>query len=165
MKRRKRLSGKELEALSLNQHEPTKLLRDKVRLHAYNRVPHEVIARILNISMPALRYWYWEELELTEHEILAMAAQNVMALANQTNDLSVALRANETLLRTRSVHWREPKAADPPADALPPAKAEQMTLQQVEAELARIGISPAAGVSDAPAETGAPDPVGTVKPE
>lgn len=166
MKRRKRLSNHELALLSLNQHEPTSVTRAKVRAHSFNRVPHEIIARILNISLPALRYWYWSELELTEHEILAIAAQNVMSLANQTLDLGVALRANETLLRTRSIYWREPKAAEPPADALPVTKVEQMTLQQVEMELARIGIrAAAAGSADAPSDEGAKDPADPAKPE
>jgi hypothetical protein len=159
------MSGRELDALGLNQHEPTPYSRNRVRMHAFNRVAHEIIARILRIPVAALRYHYWEELELTEHEILALAAQNVLALANQTKDLNTALRANETLLRTRSPHWREPRPLDPAPAELPAARLEHMTLEQVEAELARIGIGTVAG-TDQPAAAARPaDPAGQGKPE
>ncbi|UZF92687.1 hypothetical protein [Bosea sp. NBC_00550] len=144
-------------ALGPNQHEPTETTRSVVRAHAYNRVPKEIIARILRIGVEALEYHYKEELELTEYQFLALAARNILALANQTDDLGVALRANEMLLRTRSAHWREPKSIEAPTGQLPSTKVEHMTLEQVEAELARIGIT-AAGRRDEPAGPSPADP-------
>lgn len=135
---RRRKIRRELAALGHERHHPTPTTRAKVRILAFNKNTHETIAAYLSIDVTVLRYWYADELNLSEMEVLAIAAENVIALANQKNDLGVALRANEMMLRARSAAWREPKAADPPAPPVEDIPVQSLTLDQVEKELARL---------------------------
>jgi hypothetical protein len=156
MRRRKRTTTirRELAALGHPPHEPTDALRAQVRILTFNKVSAEAIALVLNIDLGVLRYWYSRELALSETEILAQAAANVLSLASQRTDLGVALRANELLLKTRSATWREPRPAEPERamDAVP---AGTLSLKQVEAELARLDAPRSANGTAAPRE----DPV------
>jgi hypothetical protein len=156
---RRRKIRRELAALGHKPHTPNDQTRAKVRILAFNKTPPEVIANYLSIHVDVLRYWYSRELDLTETEVLAMAAENVLALASQRGDLGVSLRANELVLRTRSRHWREPKAEEPPIAALAETKRpDRLTLEEVEAELARIDAPVGRSADAAPA-------AGTVDPE
>jgi hypothetical protein len=131
---------RELAALGFPEHIPTDALRNQVRMYAFNKVEHETIARVLDIDVGVLRYFYWRELSLTDVEIIARATQNILELAMQRDDRGVALKANELILKSRSSHWREPRAAEPPiADDMNLSKVERLTIEQVERALARIG--------------------------
>jgi hypothetical protein len=149
--RRKRIK-RELAALGHPDHIPTDELRMQVRMYAFNKIEHGTIARVLDIPVGVLEYFYWRELSLTEVEVIARATQNVLELASQRTDLGVALKANEQLLRTRSPHWREPRAAEPPpTDDLQNLRVERLTLAQVERALARLGATTVgAGEGDPP---------------
>jgi hypothetical protein len=140
---RRRTIRRELAALGYNPHTPSDRTRRTVQLMAFNKYPHEMIARYLGIEQTVLRYWYMHELDMTEAEVVAHATENIFRLADQREDDGIALRANELILRTRSPHWREPKASEPekPVEDLP---VETLTLDQVEKELARIDSPPAA---------------------
>jgi hypothetical protein len=148
--RRKRIR-RELAALGLPPHQPTEESRHQVRILAFNRTAEAVIAEIIGVDITVLRYWYAKELDHSEIQILAQAAANMIALAGQKADLSVAYRANELILRTRLPAWREPKPveADPGGEAKP---AVSLTLKEVERELARLRKP-----DDGPAD-GAPPP-------
>ena len=148
---------RELDALVGDVHEPTAALRTKVRLFAFNQTPVHTIARILDIPVMVLRYHYWRELEMTEHEVLAMCAGNLFALANQTQDLGVSLRANLSILSARSAVWREPKAVDPEGTT-PALRADRLTLEQVEAELARLDMERGAHPDPQPRPDDPPGP-------
>jgi hypothetical protein len=136
---RKRIK-RELAALGHPDHIPTDELRNRVRMYAFNKIEHDTIARVLDIDVGVLRYFYWRELSLTDVEVVARATQNVLELAMQRTDLGVALKANELVLKTRSALWREPRAAEPPvSDDMAGVRVERLTLEQVERALARIG--------------------------
>ncbi len=45
-------------------HEPTKVTRDLVKLHAMVGTPQELIAKILDIDSKTLRKWYRRELDI-----------------------------------------------------------------------------------------------------
>jgi hypothetical protein len=109
---------------------PSDEQRARVRTLAYNRVPHERIARFLHCTVEELRFHFQHELELGEDEILALAAANIFRLANQQEDLGVALRANQMLLQTRHAGWREPK---PTAEDSAQKRISQMTTEELEA--------------------------------
>lgn len=156
MRRRRIL--RELAALGYPEHIPDDATRARVRAHAMNRTPHETIAECLEIPVGVLRYYYNRELSLTDAEVLAGATLNMLELATQRKDLGVALRANETILRTRSPVWREPKAVEPAAiDDLVGVNIDRMTLEQVETALARIRGTAARAGADDPAHEGDPD--------
>lgn len=139
---RRRRIRRELAALGHPDHIPTDALRMQVRMYAFNKIEHGTIARVLDIPVGVLEYFYWRELSLTEVEVIARATQNVLELASQRTDLGVALKANEGILRSRSPHWREPRAADPaPAEDLQNVRVERLTLAQVERALARLGAT------------------------
>lgn len=45
-------------------HEPTKVTREVVKLHAMVGTPQDMIAQILNIDIKTLRKWYKRELDI-----------------------------------------------------------------------------------------------------
>jgi hypothetical protein len=151
---RRRRIRQELAALGYEDHIPTDELRNRVRLYVINKVEHEVIARVLDISVGVLRYFYWRELSNTDVEAQARMAQNVLELATQRNDLGVALRASEFFLKAHSPTWREPRAVDPDRQG-EVLRVGRLSLEQVEAALARLGattVAAGAGDPDGPAE-------------
>jgi hypothetical protein len=81
-----------------------------------------------------LAYWFSRELNLSEDFVLAKATAAIFDLANQRNDLGVAFRANELMLKTRSSRWREPRAVE--AEAAKPV--ESMSLIEVDRALAEL---------------------------
>ncbi len=155
------MSGRQLAALGYLPHKPTESTRAQVRVLVINHTPFSMICRIMVLEPEVLRYHYWRELDLAEEELKAMAAANMLALANQRADLGVAMRANELILKSRSAVWREPKQA-PPEDVAKPTRVRNMTLEQVESELARIGSE--TDVPPGAAATGEKHPVGEGEP-
>lgn len=134
---RRKTLRRQLVALGHEPFTPTDLQREMVRTMAFNRVPHERIARIMRLALEELLFHFQRELELGEEEILAQAAANLIRLANQDKDLKVALHANETILRARLAVWREPKAVEPQQTS-ETKRISDMSLEEVEAELARL---------------------------
>lgn len=124
-----------LVALGKEPFTPTAEMRELVRLHAFNGLPHERIAAHLGLELLELRFHFFKELELSNEAILADAARNILELASQRTDLGVAYRANEMILKTRLRVWREPKAAD---EGQLHKKIEHMNLEEVEAEIDRL---------------------------
>jgi hypothetical protein len=140
--RRKRIK-QELAALGFSKcedHIPTDEYRNRVRMYVINKVEHEVIARVLDIPVGVLRYFYWRELSNTDVEAQARMAQNILELATQRNDLGVALRASEFFLKAHSSTWREPRPVDPDRQG-EVLRVGRLTLEQVEQALARIGAT------------------------
>lgn len=153
--RRKRIR-QELAALGYEDHIPTPESRNRVRMYVINKVDPETIARVLDITVGVLRYFYWRELSQTDIEAQARMAQNILELATQRSDLTVALRASEFFLKAHSPTWREPRAVDPSQHNVG-QRVERLTLEQVEQALARLGT---ATVDASPR-----DPEGSRKPE
>jgi hypothetical protein len=144
-----------LVALGHEPFTPSDEMREMVRLFALNGLPHERIAAHFNLDLVELRWHFHRELELSTDEILAEAARNVLELASQRVDLGVALRANERLLTTRLSSWREPKEE---ASQLH-KKVDNMTLEEVEAEIERLErIEARAKASPAEDTQGPPKP-------
>lgn len=154
---------RELAALGQHPHTPTDELRNRVKVLAYNRTPLNMICRLLWLEPETLLYHYHRELDLAETELMAIAASNVIRLANQTADPGVALRANELILKSRSPYWREPRSIDPPQEQQA-KRVTQMSLEQVEKELKRLeGRSD--DVSDRATAESAANPAGAKEPE
>jgi hypothetical protein len=124
---------RELVALGCPPFTPTEEQREQVRVLAFNGVEADRIAAILEIRPIELVYHFRRELDLAEDVILAVAAQAVRELARQRNDLGVAFRANELMLRSRSAKWREPKV-----EAVLNVRPEDMDLVEVEQAIARL---------------------------
>lgn len=124
-----------LVALGKEPFTPTDEMRELVRLFALNGMPHERIASHLDLELIELRFHFRRELELSNDAILADAARNILELASQREDLGVAYRANEMILKTRLKVWREPKQAE---EAQLHKKVENMSLEEVEAEIERL---------------------------
>jgi hypothetical protein len=124
---------RELAALGCPPFAPTDEQRFQVRVLAFNGVPHERIAEIMELRPIELVYHFRRELDLSEDVFLAQATAAIVELATQRNDLGIAFKANELMLRTRSSRWREPKEA---VDSAP--RLEDMSLTQVEAEIAKL---------------------------
>ena len=137
--RRKRIK-QELAALGYEDHIPTDEYRNRVRMYVINKVEHEVIARVLDIPVGVLRYFYWRELSNTDVEAQARMAQNILELATQRNDLGVALRASEFFLKAHSSTWREPRPVDPDRQG-EVLRVGRLSLEQVEQALARLGAT------------------------
>ena len=109
---RHRTIRRQLAALGCPPFEPTDEQRFQVRVLAFNGVEAERIAEILEMRLIELQWHFRRELDLSEDVFLAQAAATVIELAQQRNDLGVALRAASTMLATRSARWREPKAVE-----------------------------------------------------
>lgn len=159
---RDKLLRRQLLALGYPPFHATDEQRFQVRVLAFNGVPIERIAAIMELAEVELLYHFRRELELGEDVILAKAAATVMELSQQRNDLGVALRAAHAMLSARSARWREPK----PTDAEPAGKpVELMNLPEVDnaiADLERRRRGAAAAVdAEAPASDveGQPDGV------
>jgi hypothetical protein len=119
-------------------HEPftaTDEHRRMVRLFLLNGMSEERIAKHLELSLIELRFHFRKELELSNEQIQAECAANMIALANQTVDLGVSYRANELILKTRLKVWREPKQVE---ESQLHKKIENMSLSELEAELERL---------------------------
>lgn len=148
---RQKTMRRQLAALGCPPFEPTEDQKELVRVLAFNGVEHERIAKILEMREIELLYYFRRELDLAEDYVLAKATKAIFELAAQRNDLGVAYRSNELLLRTRSAKWREPKAVEP-EEGRP---VERMTLIEVDraiAELERRRRSTAAAAdAEAPA--------------
>jgi hypothetical protein len=126
---------RQLAALGCPPFEPTEDQRELVRVLAFNGVPAERIAMILELREIEVVYHFRRELDLSEDYVLAKAAKTVMELADQRNDLGVALRAAEAMLRARSPRWREPKAVEAEEAAKP---VEMMSLPEVDRAIAEL---------------------------
>jgi hypothetical protein len=122
-----------LAALGYQPFTPTEEQRELCRVLAFNGVAHDRIAEILEMALIELVWHFRRELDLSEDFVLAKATAAMFDLANQRNDLGVAFRANELMLRTRSPRWREPKVVEA-TDSV--RRIEDMDLGQVEAEIA-----------------------------
>jgi hypothetical protein len=125
---------RQLVALGYQPFTPTDEQRMQVRVLAFNGVPHERIALILELAPLELTYHFARELDLGEDVILAKAAATVMELSQQRNDLGVALRAAHAMLTARSARWREPK----PQDAEQGKPLELMSLSDVDRAIADL---------------------------
>jgi AcrR family transcriptional regulator len=123
-------------ALGEQPFEPTDEQRATVRIMAFNERPLEDIAAQLDISVTALTWYFRNELRLSKDQVANMATRNLLALANQTEDLGIAYKVNELIARTRIPAWREPK--ETPAATNELAEVDHLTLTEVEARLARI---------------------------
>ena len=130
--RRKRIA-RELAALGHPAHQPSDEMRVKVRVLTFNRVPIDIIARIVGLDLLTLKYYYQHELELTDYEVSAAAAANIFELAAQRKDLGVALKANESIMRMKSPAW-----VTPVKDHTELIPIESMTLADVDREIARL---------------------------
>jgi AcrR family transcriptional regulator len=94
----------------------------------------EAMAAALKITTMELRYHFQRELDLGVDVVMAQAAQNIISLANQTEDKGVALRANQAILAPRAKPWREP-----PVEAQVSAgNLDDLTLAEVEAQIERL---------------------------
>lgn len=124
-----------LAALGYQPFVPTEEQRELCKVLAFNGVAHERIAEILEVAPLELVWHFRRELDLAEDYVLAKATSAMFALADQRNDLGVAFRANELMLRTRSARWREPKAVEA-TDSV--RRIEDMDLTQVEAAIAQL---------------------------
>jgi len=143
---------RELAALGCPPFAPTDEQRFQVRVLAFNGVPHERIAEILELRPIELTYHFRRELDLSEDVFLAQATAAIVELASQRNDLGIAFKANELMLRTRSPRWREPKVD---VDSSP--RLEDMSLTQVEAEIAKLEQRRRAAAEPADAEASPAD--------
>jgi hypothetical protein len=133
---RKRTRMRMLAALGKQPFEPTELQREYVRTLAFNDVPHERIAQILELDLIELQFHFQRELELSNDILSASAAKNMLDLAHQREDLGVAFRANELILRSRVKAWREPKQAEDKGE--PMARISDMGLDEVERRIAEL---------------------------
>jgi hypothetical protein len=150
---REKTMRRQLAALGCPPFEPTDEQRELVRVLAFNGVAHERIAEILEIRMLELVYFFRRELSLAEDYVLAHATKAIFDLARQRNDLGVAYKANELMLRTRSPKWREPKAVE--AEEGKPV--ERMNLIEVDRAIAELERRRREHAAAPDAEAPAPD--------
>jgi hypothetical protein len=136
MRKTKKRMRRELAALGHPPYEPTEAMRNRVRVLAFNKTPVEIIAKIVDLDRLILVYYYHRELELTDHQIAAEAASNIMELASQRVDLGVALRANEALMQRASPSWVTPPK--PHGDLL---AVGSMSLEDTDREIARLKLA------------------------
>jgi cell pole-organizing protein PopZ len=108
--------------------------RALVAVLVFNDTPDERIAAILRRTLDDLQYTFARELNFAKDEILAKAAACIIEAAGQKEELGIALRANELILKTHSKAWREPRSEPEPQQK----RISDMTLADVEAEIARI---------------------------
>lgn len=132
---RDKLLRRQLLALGYPPFHATDEQRFQVRVLAFNGVPVERIAAIMELAEVELLYHFRRELELGEDVILAKAAATVMELSQQRNDLGVALKAAHAMLSARSARWREPKPTDAEAVGKP---VELMSLPEVDNAIADL---------------------------
>jgi len=125
---------RQLVALGLPPFTPTDEQRMQVRILAFNGLTPERIAAVLELKAIEVVYHFRRELDLAEDVILAQATAAILDLAKQRDDLGIAFRANELMLRTRSSRWREPKAVE--AEAGKPV--ELMSLSDVDRAIAEL---------------------------
>lgn len=111
-------------------------MRRKVLMYVFNGVPPERIAAILGITPRQLRQHFAHELDNGEEELLAWCASNVVQLAAQQENPSVALQANSQMLQARKKNWRVPRGETPPEQ--PDKRISRMSLAEVEAELDKL---------------------------
>lgn len=111
-------------------------MRRKVLMYVFNGVPLERIAAILGITPRQLRQHFAHELDNGEEELLAWCASNVVHLAAQHENPSVALQANTQMLQARKKNWRVPKVEPPPKQDDKPVN--RMTLAEVDAEIEKL---------------------------
>ena len=135
---------------------PSDEQRKQVRAFVFNGLSEERIAALLGITVDELEYHFPAELEFTEDVWLGFAAERMMFLASQNENLGVAYRATNQLLETRSKRWRVPKE-DNPNDGR--RAINKMALSDVEQELARMDKRRRAAAS-AP-DTEGEDPTGS----
>jgi hypothetical protein len=133
----RRTKRRQLAALGRPPFEPTDQHRQLVRLMSFNDRPIDAIAGQLEITPLEVRYHFAVELNLGRDQLLAAAAGTMVDLARQRDDLGVAFKAAELMLKTRLKAWRVP--AEETADSLDPlVEIENLSLDQVEERLARI---------------------------
>ena len=85
--------------------EPSPEMRKRVLMYAFNGVPPARIASILGITTRQLRRHFAHELDNGEEELLAWCASNLVQLAAQQENPSVALQANAQMLQARKSIW------------------------------------------------------------
>lgn len=120
----------------------TREMSETVEALVFNGCPEARIAAGLGLDLFELRYHFADELVYSQDRLLAKAMKNVQRIADQTNELGYALEANKLMLRTHSPAWREPKQVEPEATAAI-ERVETLSLDEVEAELAKLGKSEA----------------------
>jgi len=143
-----------LVALGCPPFTPTEDQRELVRILAFNGVPEDRIAAIMELREIELVYHFARELDLSEDYVLAKAAKTVMELADQRQDLGVALRAAESMLRARNPRWREPKAVEADDRGRP---VEMMSLPEVDRAIAELERRRRGDAASPDAEEAAPD--------
>lgn len=116
-------------------YRPSDEQRQQVRAFVFNGLSEERIAQLLGITVDELEYHFAGELEFTEDVWLGFAAERMMFLASQTDNLGVAYRATNKLLETRLKRWRVPKEDQPDSGK---RRIARMSLNEVEQELARM---------------------------
>lgn len=156
---REKRKRRELAALGHPPFKPTKEQREMVQVYQWNGVPHERIALLLGISYDELVYHFAAELELGEDQLLGFAASRIFYLAGQNADLGVSLRAAQHIAQAKSRRWRIPKEMPDDGSSSGPKRIKDMSLQEVEDELAQMDQRRRAS-SPAPDEEGE-DPSGS----
>ena len=148
--RRKTLANM-LKVIHGQRFDPSPDQREMVTLLVFGESPPERIAEHIGCSMDELRYHFHRELNLSKEQLLACFTKNVFQLANQRDDLGVAMRANEFILRPTKV-FRVPK--DEPAPPIAPVeRIESLTEAEVDREISRLrGLAGRAGLSAEPAD-------------
>lgn len=132
--------------------EPTSEQRAEVRLMVSNGHPVEAIAAHLELQVPQVLYHFHQEIAHARQQVENMLTANLLWLANQRQDLNVALRACEAYGKARFKALREPKEYADEVDQV--AEAATLTLEEVRERLARIERTRAGA---APARPGAAD--------
>lgn len=127
---------RDLVLVTNNTWSPSEEQRKQVRAFVFNGLSEERIASILGISVDELEYHFPAELEFTEDLWGGFAAERMMFLASQNQDLGVAYRATKTILETRQKRWRVPK--DEPVLQGGARRIGKMSLNEVEEELAAM---------------------------
>lgn len=128
-----------LEAVTKARWKPSETHRELVRVHVLNGIPEHRIAASFGVSVDELRYHFSKELNFSREEVLAMAAHNMIRLANRDDDPATAFRANALLLQSRLKTWRVPTGDAPDATEQEALKAVgKMSLEEMDAEIGRI---------------------------
>jgi hypothetical protein len=138
-----------------NRFVPSEPQREMVTLLVFNETPWERIALQVGCSMDELTYHFDRELNLSKDQLLAIFTRNIFDLANQRDDLGVALRANE--MATRQVRAYQPPRQEPIAAPVI-ERVESLTEDEVDREIKRIlGRQAAAEPADAQEDAARPE--------
>jgi hypothetical protein len=127
---------------------PSDQQREMVAILVFNETPIERIAAQVGCSMDELRYLFDRELNLSKDQLLAVFTRNIFDLANQRQDLGVALKASELLVKSRVKAFREPRDEPLPPPVL--ERIDTLNEDEVDREIQRVlGRQPAPGAADA----------------